>query len=442
MHPRPWLAILLTFAVCLPASAQDDWAGKRVILKRPGIRIGHTDDKGNQVYVDELTNLAYTVLKETNGFLRVQHRGKTGWFPKTDALLPDEAIPYFAERVRLANPKDAFPLAYLGWAHKERKNLDLAIEAYDNAIKRDPRHDWFNNRGLLYLEAGKYDRAIADFTQAVKLAPKFVMAIENRASAYGAAGKNLMALDDWNEVLRQEPANGAALLRRARVYIEQKEPAKALADLNAILKIDPNNVPAFAERGHLHVDMSQIDKALADFTQAIRLDKTNVQHYLDRSQLYTEKKEYAKALADAEEALRLVPASVDARLARGGNLFLTGDFAKASADFAKAVDLHPDHAAAYNSQAWFWATCPDEKFRDGKKALAYADKAWKLADGKEPAILDTKAAALAETGDFAQAVQVQERAIRELAGTELLQEARARLELYKKKAPYRQKIGK
>jgi len=437
------LALVASFGICLPVSAQGDWTGKRLILKRPGLRIGYSDEKGNQVFIAELTSLSYAVLKDDQNFLKVQHRGQTGWFPKTDALLPDEAIPFFMERVRLANPKDSFPLAFLGWAHKERQQLDLAIAAYDAAIQREPRPDWFNNRGILYLETKKLDRAIADFTEAIKRAPKFVMAYENRATAYGQLNKVNLALEDWNEAIRLEPANGSALIRRAKVFIDQKDFNKAVADLSAILKVDPKNAAVWVERGQLHADMRQTDLALADFSQAIELDKTNPEYYVGRAQLYTDKGEFAKALADTEEALKLVPTLVDARLARGWNFFLTGEFAKANENFEKALALNPNHGPTYNSQAWLWATCPDEKFRDGKKALEFAKKAVELTQGKELAVLDTQAAALAEAGDFAQAIPLQERVVRELgAASDLSAEARARLELYKKKVPFRQKIAK
>src|SRR5262245_24279254 len=116
MTASRWLALVIFLGVCCPAGAQDDWTGKRVILKRSGIRIGYTDAKGNQVYVAELTSLAYKVVNENSGFLRVEQRGKAGWFPKNDALLPHDAIPYFTERTRLAPPNDGATFAFLGWA--------------------------------------------------------------------------------------------------------------------------------------------------------------------------------------------------------------------------------------------------------------------------------------------------------------------------------------
>jgi tetratricopeptide (TPR) repeat protein len=441
MTPRICLAVSLLLGMVAPLHAQDDWAGKRIILKRPGIKFGYSDDDGKQVYIGELTNLAYTVQKEADGFLRVQHRGTSGWFPKAEAMLVVDAIPYYAERTRNAAPRESIPHAYLGWAYKENDQIEQALAAYAEAIRRDPKPNWYNNRGVIHRDAKRLDLAIADFTEAIKRDPNFALAYENRAAAWSLLGKNLTALADWNDCLRLDPGNAAARIRRAKIFADQKDFDKAIADLNAVLKADPENVAALIDRGNLYSDLQKLDEAIADFTAAIEADGKNPEAYIARSQLYTDQKDFAKALADVEAALKLSPTLVEAVVARGWNRFLTGEYDKALADFAKAREMNPKNPGSYNSQAWMWATCPEEKYRNGKKAVEFAKIAVELSDGKEPAILDTQAAAYAEAGDFPAAVRVQEQVIQSATGP-LAAEARERLEKYKKKEPHRQAVGK
>jgi tetratricopeptide (TPR) repeat protein len=63
------------------------------------------------------------------------------------------------------------------------------------------------------------------------------------------------------------------------------------------------------------------------------------------------------------------------------------------------------------------ATCPDDRYRDGKRAVELASKALKLKE--TPQTLDNLAAAYAEAGRFQEAIKTQERAI-----TKLKQEGR------------------
>jgi hypothetical protein len=60
--------------------------------------------------------------------------------------------------------------------------------------------------------------------------------------------------------------------------------------------------------------------------------------------------------------------------------------------------------------AWFLATCPEARFRDGARALVAAEKAVELSRG-EPTALDTRAAAYAELGAFPQAIESELKAI-------------------------------
>ena len=114
------------------------------------------------------------------------------------------------------------------------------------------------------------------------------------------------------------------------------------------------------------------------------------------------------------------------------------EWAKAAEDYDKAVEINPDSAVGQNGLAWLLSTAPDDKVRDGKRALEAAKKACELTDHKNGGYLDTLAAAYAEVGQFDKAVEWQEKALK--AGDipiKDLDAARQRLELYKAKKPYR-----
>ena len=87
--------------------------------------------------------------------------------------------------------------------------------------------------------------------------------------------------------------------------------------------------------------------------------------------------------------------------------------------------------------ATIYATCPDAKYRDGKKAVENASKAHQLSGGKIWYYLATLAAAHAESGDFAKAQETQGKAI-DLAPETAKPNYRTRLELYKQGKPYRE----
>ena len=95
---------------------------------------------------------------------------------------------------------------------------------------------------------------------------------------------------------------------------------------------------------------------------------------------------------------------------------------------------------ASNTLAWLLATCPEDRFRDGKKAVAAATRACELTRWKNAEVLDTLAAADAEAGDFDAAVKWQLKALGLMGkddepGRKAMD---ARLVLYRAKKPYRE----
>jgi Flp pilus assembly protein TadD len=186
----------------------------------------------------------------------------------------------------------------------------------------------------------------------------------------------------------------------------------------------------------------EYDNAIADFSTALGLNPKYAGAYNGRGIAWYQKGQYDKAIADYTQALQLAPANSETYNNRGVAWKLTGQYDKAIADFTQALQLNPQDASCYNNLAWLQATCPDARYRDGKKALANAAKACQLDGGKNWNYLSTMAAACAENGDFDTAADWQTKAIALAAEASGAEQARARLQLYKANKPYREDATK
>ena len=72
----------------------------------------------------------------------------------------------------------------------KKGEYDKAIEDFTNAIKLKPDYaEAYNNRGNAWSEKGEYDKAIEDYTKAIALKPDFHEAYFNRGNAWSEQGR-------------------------------------------------------------------------------------------------------------------------------------------------------------------------------------------------------------------------------------------------------------
>lgn len=68
----------------------------------------------------------------------------------------------------------------------------------------------YANRGLAHGAAGQYDRAIADFSEAIRLLPEHAVAFHSRGLSYYFKGQYGQAIKDFNQAIRLQPDYGEA----------------------------------------------------------------------------------------------------------------------------------------------------------------------------------------------------------------------------------------
>lgn len=144
-----------------------------------------------------------------------------------------------------------------------------------------------------------------------------------------------------------------------------------------------------------------------------------------------------------EAALKRPPVFAYAYVDLARALWHASRFREARSALESGLAAFPDDRELARSLAWILATCSRDDVRDGKEAVRLATAACDPKRHSTPAsadLLDTLAAALAEAGDFDQALKVlaEARAAAATAGKPEFERAlAAREDLYRSKRPYR-----
>jgi tetratricopeptide (TPR) repeat protein len=288
---------------------------------------------------------------------------------------------------------------------------------------------WLRKSDVVPLED-----AVAFFTKQVDANPRDLNAFNRRAAAWRAKGELEAALLDMDIAIKLGPS-AALFNNRALIWQAMKDYDKANADYNQALAMFPNYALALTNRAGMWHGKKDYDKAIADASQALQFEQRIPNAYRIRGIAWTGKKEYDKAIADLTKSLEIDPKSGQAHADRANAWAAKKDHAKAKADFDDALKLEPNNVGAAADMALWLASCPDAKYRDGKRALEVASQAHKTERSNSRAI-QALAAAHAELGRFDEAIRWQEHAL----GDRQLKEdttARQRLDLYRQQKPYR-----
>ena len=94
-----------------------------------------------------------------------------------------------------------------------------------------------NERGVSASQAGDYDKAIAEYTEAIRLDPKDAVAYYNRGLAYGNKDETDKEIADCTEAIRLDPKFALAYNNRGWAYAKKREKAKAEADFEQAKKL-------------------------------------------------------------------------------------------------------------------------------------------------------------------------------------------------------------
>jgi protein O-mannosyl-transferase len=237
--------------------------------------------------------------------------------------------------------------------------------------------------------------------------------------------------------------NAVALTNLGLVAIQKQDYAEADRLLHEALRIEVNDIDAMGNLATMYTRQKKYDDALATYKQMLRnnLSPDKACHaYTLMAGVYGSKGDLSNRAFYLAKAAELQPASAELHGALALSEQMLGKTQEALDHYAIVLRLAPGESKALNNIAWIYATHPEARFRNGIRAVELLRPLAATPDC-DPNVLDTLAAAYAETGQFETAVQTIETALSLARGKknppESIADMEKRAALYKKQQPYR-----
>lgn len=322
-----------------------------------------------------------------------------------------------------------------GSAALESGDVDEALRIWSEAINKHPggmaEVSLRRSRAELWERRHEYPNAVADYEAIVAISPSDVGALAQLAWRLATCPDD--SVRDGERAMEMAQRTLDVLLARspdgrwrghqlmAAAYAELGDFSKAVTEQKRAVESAPNANTRF-----------QMERALRLYESGkpLRGDSWRLEGEAD---LTAAVEFYSGLLAEEPENPEYLTGRAHAHQRLGHTHEAISDY---EAVLKAAPDqVTPNNPVLANNLAWLLATAPDERDRDGVRAVKLAQQAVAAAPDSAQT-LDTLAAAYAEAGQFDKAVETQRAAI-EKASPEQAEEMRGWLRAYEQRTPRR-----
>jgi tetratricopeptide (TPR) repeat protein len=256
-------------------------------------------DPGNQSVIKKLTDLKNAVFPDTTPSMTAEEwSGKGKAFSEQENY--GEAVRCFTEAITL-DPNRASYYEDRASAYEELNENEKAIADYTTAIRLDPESKDANyaywNRALIFDKLKRYYEAIADYLAFFKFVPddedikptlmeKALERLNSGGSPQNPVAKEVsIAIDIYTSIIEQDESyphiwtqRGLAKMLGVRYfddeYLDDETFANykvALPDLDRAIEEDEEDGDAYAYRAEIHWRCGKNDDALEDLQRAFDL---------------------------------------------------------------------------------------------------------------------------------------------------------------------------
>ncbi len=172
------------------------------------------------------------------------------------------------------SPNEARWPYVMGTMYQHEKQYKKAVEAYEEANKRNASPAILRWVAHCYSEMGLYENALNSIDQALNMDSTDLVNLERKANILYEMGNAKSAIDVYTQVLNTQPEYAFGYYRRGWFKELTGDFDGAIEDLSICVVLDPEESYAFETRGDIYLRQGKKELAEADFLKVIEIENT------------------------------------------------------------------------------------------------------------------------------------------------------------------------
>jgi tetratricopeptide (TPR) repeat protein len=231
-----------------------------------------------------------------------------------------------------------------------------------------------NNLAQVLFESGRFDEAIAECREALRIKPDLAAAHNNLGAA----------------LIRSSQASGTAL--------PQNSIDEAIGHYRAALQIKPDFMQARSNLGNALLQKGEVNEAIAEFEKALEVDPQYAEAEFSLGKAFWQKREVNEAIVHYQKAVEISPDYAEARYSLGNIFVAEGKYGEAITNYEAAVRIRADYFEAHYNLGCTLATLGNTS-----DALVELNEAVRI-NGESPKAHCTLGSLLARSGHREEAI--------------------------------------
>jgi tetratricopeptide (TPR) repeat protein len=366
----------------------------------------------------------------------------------------DDAQPLL-DAVVQQNPRLPAALFHLGRVALARRDFSRAVSLLEQVAGNDPSTTAVHYPlAIAYRGAGRpadsdrqlrlRDQRNTEIMPPDPLMDRLADLLEGQ-QAFEVRGTEALAKGEWRKAIETfrrgvavAPQDPLLRHRLATALYMAGEVAEAEREFADVAERSPNYAPAQYSLGVLLESHGRDAEAADHYAAAVKYQPTYVQARMRLAGTLRRSGRATEALEHYEGVTKIDPRLADAAIETAVTLVRLNRYSEARDRLIVGMNTFPGHPGFPSALARLLAAAPDDRVRDGRRALALAQNLVKTDQSIE--IGETLAMALAETGQYADAAGIQRDLIAAARGagrSDLASRLEENLRLYESRHPCR-----